>query len=489
MKRAMRCVGALFLILAACGGEGSTESTTTTTPDTSTLATSTTLPASTSTTTMPKETTSPPTTVPGSYAVDYEGYCVRGTDPTDRLNVRTGPGADHDIVGSLAFNAADIVSTGVAAPDTQGRAWFEIEFEDGTGWSAGWYLIPEPCDTAVASPAPLSTPGFLDALSGGLVPWNWVDEQWVLFKYWPGSGQVYALYMLSPQGDLYEMYEWDPSEITSFFLLDWRPDGRALLVGADLTATPDADLLLFDLVDRDYTTVHTTDWASEFRASFTRPTGRDIVLDINHATRERIEVRGTNGSLFSVLVDRPDPGFDEPKTTWLYGLEGTTVVVGDGSGLRLLDNHGALIRHLDSPGVNCRPVHWWNSSTVVAGCTPQEVIDAVPMSQYSQLWKVPINGSAAEALTAAPDPIPIEVDFGYVDFVRLGGGLYTQWAGDCGAAGRSLVGARADGVVIFQWTPCWDEPFSLDLASVAGGIIRNLIPSGVLEAIMIRDMP
>jgi len=112
MKRAMRCVGALFLILAACGGEGSTESTTTTTPDTSTLATSTTLPASTSTTTMPKETTSPPTTVPGSYAVDYEGYCVRGTDPTDRLNVRTGPGADHDIVGSLAFNATDIAATG-----------------------------------------------------------------------------------------------------------------------------------------------------------------------------------------------------------------------------------------------------------------------------------------------------------------------------------------------------------------------------------------
>lgn len=486
MKRAMRLVGVLCLVLAACGGDASTESTTIP-PDASTLATSTTIPAST--TTMPEVTTTPPTTVPGSYPIDYDGFCVRGTDPSDQLNVRSGPGADHDIIGSLAFNATGIVSTGVAAPDAQGRAWFEIGFEDGTGWSAGWYLIPEPCDAAVAAPAPLSTPGFLDALSGGLVPWEWVDEQWVLFKYWPGSGQAYALYMLSPQGDLYEMYEWDDSEIGQFFMLDWRPDGRALLVGADLASTSYADLLLFDLPDRNYITIHTTEWANEFRASFTRPTGRDIVLDTNHATRERIEVRQADGSLFSVLVDRPLPPIDEPDTTWLYGMGGTTVVVGDGDGLRLLDNHGTLIRELDSPGVNCKPVHWWDASNVVAGCTPQEVIDAVPISIYQQLWQVPLSGAAATALTQVPTEIPIEVDFGYLDFIRAEGGLYAQWAGDCGAGGRSLVGARDDGIVVFQWTPCWDAPFSLDLASVAGGIIRNLIPDGVVEAIMIRDVP
>ena len=486
----MRCVAVMCLIAAACGGDSTTgtSSTIATIPaDTTTLQTTTTTDGAA--TTEPSTTTAPTTTMPGSYAVDYQGYCVRGTDPSDRLNVRTAPGGEHDIIGSLAFNATGVEATGVAAPDGRGRAWFEIVFEGRTGWSAGWYLIPEPCGSASASPTPLSAPGFLDALSGGLVPWDWVDDQWILFNYWPGSGQAYALYLLSPQGDLYEVYEWDASEITSFFLLDWRPDGRALLVGADLVGTTGADLLMFDLPGRSYATVHTAPFPSAFRASFTRPTGRDIVLDVNDPARERIEVRRTSGSLFSVLVDRPLPGWDEPKTTWLYGLGGVTVVTGDDDGLRLLDNQGSLIRKLDSPGTNCKPVHWWNASTVVAGCVPDDVIALVPMSIYQQLWRVPTDGSAATAITDPPGYTPMEVDFGYVDMVRVGGEVYVQWAGDCGAGGRSLVGARGASVVVFQWTPCWDAPFSIDLVSLDGSMIRSLVSDGVIEAIMIRDAP
>lgn len=483
------CVAALCLVVAACGDStgGSTttasETTSTTSTDSSSTAATTTQPV---TTTASSTTT---TTVPGAFAVDHTGFCVRGTDPTDHLNIRSGPGGDQDIVGTLAFDAIGVGSTGLAAPDAQGRTWFQVEAGGITGWSAGWYLIPEPCTAAVASPAPTTAAGFPDALSGGLVPWPWVDDEWILFQFWPGSGQRYALYLLSPEGDLYEVEEWDDTEIGYFQFLDWRPDGQALLAAADLVPTADLDLVVFDLVDRTRTTIHTAPWGDQLRASFTRPTGRDIVLDVNQAGRERIEVHRGDGSLFSVLVDRPDPGFDEPETTWLYGLGGTTVVVGDGDGLRLLDNHGALIRTLDTPGVNCHPVHWWDDSTVVAGCTPQEVIDAVPISIYSQLWRVPIDGSPATALTLAPDPIPNEVDFGHVDFVRLDGGVYTQWAGDCGAAGRQLVGARDDGIVVFRWTPCWDGPFSLDLASVGGGVIRTLFPDHVNQAIMIRDVP
>lgn len=489
MTRTIRCAAALCLVIAACGDDA-TNGSSTTLPDTSSTTAATTTTALETTTTEATTTTLATTTtaaVPGAYAVDYTGYCVRGTDPTDQLNVRTGPGGDFDVIGTLDFDAVGVEATGRAAPDGLGRPWFEIAFGGGTGWSAGWYLVPEPCDAAVASPAPRA--GFLDALSGGLVPWEWVDENWVLFTYWPGSGNAYAMYLLSPQGDLYEVYDWDNSEITYFFMRDWRPDGQKVLVAADLVATADAELILLDLTTRTHTTIHTTDWANEIRASFTRPTGRDFVLDVNHPTRERIEVRRGDGTLFSVLVDRPDPGWEEPKTTWLYGLAGTQVVLGDATGLRLMDNAGNLIRNLDSPGANCRPIHWWDASTLVAGCTPQEVIDAVPVSIYSQLWRVPLSGAAATAITAAPSPIPDMVDFGYVDFVRHSGTIYAQWAGDCGAAGRTLIGARQDGIVVRTWTPCDDGPYTLTLVSVGGGAIRTLIPDGVREAIMIRDVP
>ena len=44
---------------------------------------------------------------------------------------------------------------------------------------------------------------------------------------------------------------------------------------------------------------------------------------------------------------------------WLYGQAGTSVVVSDVDGIRLLDNQGALLRTLDTPGVDCRVPRWW----------------------------------------------------------------------------------------------------------------------------------
>ncbi len=71
-------------------------------------------------------------------------HCVIDTACTDRLNVRIGPGTEHNRIGSLAHDAVGVAGTGWATPDD----WVQISFGGGVGWVAGWFVTEAPCAAA-----------------------------------------------------------------------------------------------------------------------------------------------------------------------------------------------------------------------------------------------------------------------------------------------------------------------------------------------------
>ena len=140
-------------LLAACGDDAA--DLTTTTEMTGTTAEPTTTAAPT-TTTVPETTVATTTTEPattttlsfGTFAIPPMNMCVIDHFSDDALNVRTGPGTAYDIVGTLAFNATGVFSTGRASHDESERPWLEVEYAGGTGWAASWLLTP--CDVTEA---------------------------------------------------------------------------------------------------------------------------------------------------------------------------------------------------------------------------------------------------------------------------------------------------------------------------------------------------
>ena len=513
MRRPGLALVVLALLAAACGEGDAIDITTTGAPDTSTTAATTTAASTTpdSTTTAAPSTTAPATTTtaPGTVAVGFTAYCVRGTAPDDALNVRSGPGTGFDVVGELAWNAADVSSGGLSAPDDQGRPWFLLASPGGPGWAASWYLEPAPCDPTAITVAPLAGPGWPDALAGGLVPWAWVDEEWALALYAAAWDGPRALYLLSPFGDAYEVFAWTGGTYP-FALYDWRPDGRAALAMVGFDGSSERQIHLLDLVGRGADPVLSiADFSFDAAASFTRPTGRDLVVKGGDAATELIEVRRTDGSLFSTLLDRPRPADWGKEATWVYGLEGTTVVLADGDGVRLLSNTGEWIRDLDAPGQSCRVVRWWDDATVLTRCLPPEVLAYLPDAYYGRLWLVPVSGAPATALTALPaTPVDI-VDFGYFDAWRAGGRVFANWAGDCGAGAVDLV--RADGttagvtqnalvgtiganLLVRRWTACDQSESSLHLVGPDGTGLRDLLvppagAPGVIDALLMGSLP
>ncbi len=72
-------------------------------------------------------------------------YCVIDQTCGGGLNVRTGLSVDYDILGAFLPTAGDIQGTGVTALDDQDRLWTQVEYGGEVGWSAGWFLDPQPC--------------------------------------------------------------------------------------------------------------------------------------------------------------------------------------------------------------------------------------------------------------------------------------------------------------------------------------------------------
>lgn len=152
-RTGIRIITTLALIFAAAGCGDDASTTQATDPDTT--ATTTTVADSAPTTTPPETTAAPETTTTTpmttttypweTHAVPATMRCVIGHLPGDDLNVRAGPSGDHDIVGTLAHDAAGFSATGVGAFDGQDREWLEIVHNYQSAWIAGWLVTQQEC--------------------------------------------------------------------------------------------------------------------------------------------------------------------------------------------------------------------------------------------------------------------------------------------------------------------------------------------------------
>lgn len=130
---------------------------------------------------------------PGPCRVGNPGTaCVVDTTCDDRLNVRVVPGVEFNRLGSLPFNASEVVLTGVAANDSNGREWWQIEFRGELGWAASWFLDSGSCAPSPGQPCLLPTgPPAADCENGWTTPvpgsTDWNDALTMIGAYGPGA--------------------------------------------------------------------------------------------------------------------------------------------------------------------------------------------------------------------------------------------------------------------------------------------------------------
>ena len=82
-------------------------------------------------------------------AADQADYKVSGVSANDRLNVRSGPGANFKVVTTLPNGAGHIRITGDIV-NNGGNEWVPISFPDGKGWTRAVFLTPHRQDTPAA---------------------------------------------------------------------------------------------------------------------------------------------------------------------------------------------------------------------------------------------------------------------------------------------------------------------------------------------------
>lgn len=129
MKRSILTLGALALVVAACGG-GDGQSVTTTTADPTT--TTTTVPETT--TTVPETTTTEPAGDPIEFGPrEGDELAVIGVAHDDVLNLREGPGADQEILAEIPNTHDGLIALGNTR-DLGDSFWIEVDYEGTTGW-------------------------------------------------------------------------------------------------------------------------------------------------------------------------------------------------------------------------------------------------------------------------------------------------------------------------------------------------------------------
>ena len=153
----------------------------------------------------------------------------------------------------------------------------------------------------------------------------------------------------------------------------------------------------------------------------------------------------------------------------LESADGTQLVLGAGHSLVVMRNDGAIVRTLTAPMSDgeCRAVRWWTADVVLSQCTKKA-------SSASQLWTVPLDGSAPTALTAlnsgqGDDP-GFKGDYGDGIAWQLPSGTFLQSAGACGTVFLSRL--TPDGHTARVAVPGMND--SVQVAGVSGDRLQLL---------------
>ncbi len=353
-----------------------------------------------------------------------------------------------------------------------------------------------PAATTTTTIVPVTThPGFPSALSRSVIPIDQINEGWVAVVYSadtisPSVDGPSAVYLVSPNGNRYELAVFNVGEPEPFDVGNISNDGTHVVIQMSDPSFM-ARVVSIDIAtgaQRDVVTVE-----SGSAISTTLPTGRDVVVQHTtfNPTMENLDVYRVNGSLFAEITSLPS---QFPGVTWLYGLDGTYLLLGDTTGLLVYSNEGTYVRSLDTPPGYCDPIRWWDESTILAGCIPQDVLNNSGF--YHVLWLIPLDGSPGSPLTAAPPVNWSVVEFGHADAWRVDGEIVLQWWGDCAARGLQIrqpggtgdwipveptgahwIHAQAgNNLVVHSIEGCGDFYGPVSLIRSDGSLVRTLVP-------------
>jgi hypothetical protein len=355
--------------------------------------------------------------------------------------------------------------------------------------------------------APVTVDSSLPAAeSRSVIPWEDVGADWVLALY---SGAIYpepgpsVLYLVSPGGTLYEIMAWRAGRPAPVTIDDWSPDQRRALLRYGGFSDLHVEARVISLYSGEEITLDAVIESSEIAVGFAGANGERIVKYTDDGSEETLELLYADGSLYSELFSQRSSSL--APVTWLADLDGTSFIVGNRNGLFVYSDQGDYVRTLDSNGVGCRPIRWWDQATILVSCIPRRVSNAG--GTYWQLWLVPSDGGVALNLTNVPAN-PGEADYGYTDAWWTDTQVYLQWSGGCAMArvdrlygggslwvevsGQQLViGTDGTNLMLHMWDRCDERNGMLRLVSPYGEVVANLFPRiegvyGVISAVMVE---
>ncbi len=351
--------------------------------------------------------------------------------------------------------------------------------------------------TTTTTHAPVTThPGLPSARSRSLIPMDEIDAGWVAVVYSADTISPYSdgpsvIYLVSPQGDRYELAAFPVGGSEPYEVGNISNDGTHVVAVVSDQVSHDTYVMSLDIATGAQRVIHYVEGGTSI--STTLPTGRDVVVlhTTFGPTMDNLEVYRVNGSLFADIISLPS---QHPGLTWLYGLDGTYLLVGDTTGLLVYSNDGTFVRTLNTPPGYCEPVRWWDETTILAACVPQDVLDNLGF--YHVLWLIPLDGSPGQSLTAPPPANWDVVEFGHADAWRAGGQIILQWWGDCSARGIQVLQPGGVGdwltvepngghwihaqagndLVIHSISGCGDFYGPVSLIRPNGSLVRTLVP-------------
>jgi TolB protein len=360
-----------------------------------------------------------------------------------------------------------------------------------------------------------------DAAGRNEVPWAEVGFGWnvVLFDSSKAAalspsdvreGPV-VLYLVDAGGRRYEVASW-PAADRPYSLVDATPSA-ALVVGAGATMD-DTVWTLVDLPTGVTQVVHsasypdvTFGWGQSVK--LTRPTGANVVVYRSDGVDEWVERRSAAGAVLATLY-RQEYVDAFASLRWMYGYDGTFVLVSHHGGIAMVGNDGTPMADLWVPQDNqCEPVRWWDADTFLATCYGRGPGSAPldeygdPHTYYGRLWLLETDGTAGSALTEYPEDPVFVGDFGYSDAWRAGPDTPLQWTGDCGAAhiaelqpdgtgsiidismppsivadGAAMVDVNvvAGLITVYGYQGCAGDVGALFVVDFAGNFVQELVP-------------
>lgn len=362
-------------------------------------------------------------------------------------------------------------------------------------------------------------PNLPSALSRGQVPWDDVGAGWYVVLYDSSKANPTSeadaregpvvLYLVNSAGERYEVAAWEPGRYPTF--IDAAATSALVArTGADLDET------VYDVVD-----LTTGSSSVAYRVGFpensfvntwpplslTRPRGENVVVHRSDGTTEWLERRTPDGTVLSVVYEQTYVE-GEGSMAWLYGPDGTSLVVAGTSGIFEMSNEGSILGKLWAPpDTLCEPVRWWDADTFLAACYGQGPGSAPfddngqPHTYYGRLWLLETDGAPGAPLTEYPAEPPIVVDFGYHDAWPTDDEIFIQWRGDCGSAAVANLNAEGTGdfldieepearlahgvemidihdgqMTIYGWDDCAATVGGLFTVDLEGRYLKTLVP-------------